>query len=236
MKSVVGTNGDTATEVEFGLSGEDSFALTVSARMDCRLELCAIRRRSDGRSLVVVDVEGVEPGRVVRLGEAHDDVEACRTLRADDDGGRVQFVRSGRDVTTTLADAEAFARTVRLANGEGRVVAVVPPDVDARAVIETVVDRHDGASLVAYRTRVGRREGDRDGTGRLLDRLTDRQEESLRTAHDAGYFEWPRDATAEECARLLGVAQPTFSQHLRVGERKLLDGLLAGPATGVDQY
>jgi predicted DNA binding protein len=61
--------------------------------------------------------------------------------------------------------------------------------------------------------------------GRLLDRLTDRQQEALRTAYLSGYFSWPRESGAEACADALGVSQPTFSQHLRVGQHRLFDVL-----------
>jgi predicted DNA binding protein len=59
----------------------------------------------------------------------------------------------------------------------------------------------------------------------MTDRLTDKQQEVLRMAYLSGYFSWPRRSTAEECADALGIAQPTFSQHVRAAQEKVIDRL-----------
>lgn len=63
----------------------------------------------------------------------------------------------------------------------------------------------------------------------VIDRtaFTDRQYEVLRTAHEMGYFALPRESDAAEVAAALGVSTATFSEHLSVAQRKLLDQLLA---------
>lgn len=75
-----------------------------------------------------------------------------------------------------------------------------------------------------------------DGTARdtvFVDRgqLTDRQLEVLRTAYLSGYFSWPREIDADACANALGISQPTFSQHLRIGQHRLFDALFGGGPT-----
>ena len=60
-----------------------------------------------------------------------------------------------------------------------------------------------------------------------LRQLTDRQREVLETAHEMGYFEYPRDANAETVAAELGIQPSTFAEHLAAAQRKLLDELLA---------
>jgi predicted DNA binding protein len=52
--------------------------------------------------------------------------------------------------------------------------------------------------------------------------LSPRQEEVLRLALRAGYFEWPRRADAETLAAELDITHTTFLEHLRKAERKLL--------------
>jgi len=61
------------------------------------------------------------------------------------------------------------------------------------------------------------------------DGLTDRQSAVLRSAYRAGFFEWPRDVSGEEVAESLGVAPPTFSQHLREAEKHVFDVLVPSP-------
>lgn len=62
-----------------------------------------------------------------------------------------------------------------------------------------------------------------------LDRLTDRQREVLLTAHEMGYFEYPRESNATAVAAALGIEPSTFSEHLAVAQGKLFGELL-------DQY
>lgn len=59
-----------------------------------------------------------------------------------------------------------------------------------------------------------------------LDRLTDRQREVLLTAHELGYFEYPRESNATAVAAELGIEPSTFSEHLAVAQGKLFGELL----------
>ncbi|MFC7133865.1 MULTISPECIES: helix-turn-helix domain-containing protein [Salinibaculum] len=72
------------------------------------------------------------------------------------------------------------------------------------------VDAEDGSELVPVDMR----------------QLTDRQREVLETAHEMGYFEYPRDANATEVSRELGIEPSTFSEHLAAAQGKLLDELM----------
>jgi hypothetical protein len=60
-----------------------------------------------------------------------------------------------------------------------------------------------------------------------LAELTDRQQEVLEAAYLGGYFNWPRDSTAEEVADSLDIASATLHDHLRKAQRKVLDEILA---------
>jgi predicted DNA binding protein len=66
----------------------------------------------------------------------------------------------------------------------------------------------------------------------LEDKLTDRQRDVMETALASGYFEWPRGSTAEEVATSLGIAAPTFHEHLRSGERKLIEAFFSESSEG----
>jgi predicted DNA binding protein len=61
----------------------------------------------------------------------------------------------------------------------------------------------------------------------LTAELTERQHQALEAAFHSGFFEWPRESTGEDVAASLGVAPPTFHQHLRKAERKVFDHLLS---------
>ena len=54
---------------------------------------------------------------------------------------------------------------------------------------------------------------------------------TMKAAFHSGFFEWPRDTTGEEIADSLGVTPPTFHQHLRKAEKKVVRATLpTGPA------
>lgn len=58
------------------------------------------------------------------------------------------------------------------------------------------------------------------------DELTGRQREILETAHEMGYFDYPKGANATDVADELGVARSTFTEHLAAAQTKLMDAIL----------
>jgi predicted DNA binding protein len=213
-------------ELELRLRDPDCFFVAVSDRESCSVELEEMVQRSDGRLVEFFTVRAAAPGRVLELAGGFAGIEEARIVRSDGTESLLQLVVDGDCVTVTLADAGAVTRSVSAADGEGRVIADVPPHVDVRSVVEEFRARHDSSELVARRecdrcVGVTRREAERD----LLSALTPRQEEAVRTAYLSGYFSWPRDSDAAACAAALGVSQPTFSQHLRAAQRRLLRAL-----------
>jgi predicted DNA binding protein len=100
-----------------------------------------------------------------------------------------------------------------------------------REVLDTIDEIYPGTELVAQRTSEREPRTAREVYEVLLDRLTEKQRAALETAYFAGYFEWPRTATGEEVADVLGVSAPTLANHLRTAERKLLDVLFEGDRT-----
>ena len=66
------------------------------------------------------------------------------------------------------------------------------------------------------------------GTRRLDATLTARQEEVLRAAVEAGYYENPRDATYADVAADLDLAPVTVGEHLRKVEARVLNRIARG--------
>ena len=50
--------------------------------------------------------------------------------------------------------------------------------------------------------------------------------EVLETAHEMGYFEYPKRANAGDVAEAVGISRSTFSEHLGAAQTKLLDAIL----------
>lgn len=216
----------TSVELTFEVRDSALFFVRASGVADCRVTLAEMVHRSDGRLLEYFVIEGTTAEHVRAAAADASAIDETRVIRETDDELLVEFVVSGPCIGGTLADAGAMIRSVEAKGGVGRVVANVPPHADPSEVVAVVDGQHD-AELVA------RRELDqpapaftcKEFRAALAERLTDRQFEVLRTAYAGGYFTWPRESTAVECAQALGITQPTFNQHLRAGQEKLMEAL-----------
>lgn len=56
----------------------------------------------------------------------------------------------------------------------------------------------------------------------VFDDLTDRQSEAIEAAYRTGYFDWPRESTAENVAASMAISSPTLHRHLRKAQNELL--------------
>lgn len=68
------------------------------------------------------------------------------------------------------------------------------------------------------------------GQGPIPPGLPDRQQEALSTALRLGYFDSPRTVTREAVAKRLNCAPSTASEHLRKGQRRVLQTYFDEPA------
>jgi predicted DNA binding protein len=62
----------------------------------------------------------------------------------------------------------------------------------------------------------------------LLSILTDKQREVMLAAHRHGYYDIPRRITSERLAREVNISKPTLLEHLRKGERRILNEIMGG--------
>jgi len=216
---------DAAVEFEIGIADPDLFLSAVSDRLGRTLTMEGAVSTGDGGSLCYVSVDGADPDRV---GDAATDLPGVDAIRrvADHEEGVLFEFRTSDSLLNSLGECGA---TIVDASAESGVVdlrARGPIDVDLRSLMATFDRRFERTELVA------KREVDRpvrtthEVREELRSRLTGRQLTVLRTAFLAGYYDWPRNSTAEEVADALGVTSPTLHQHLRTAHRKLLSAFL----------
>lgn len=211
-------------ELEFKLDGSDFFLASVSEATGCELELDLLIPRSDGTVLEFLTVRGIDPEEALVHLQKSPGIQAVQLLHSDDEETVFELISESR-IASAIADEEAYLNRITASGGEGRLTAEVPSHIDVSSVITGFLMEYPGAELIA------RRETDRQApsisegrfiTG-LLEGLTEKQLGALRVAHANGYFEFPRRLQATDIAEKLGVTPPTFSQHLRVAQQKLLD-------------
>lgn len=216
-----------AVELQLELRDRNCFFVEASSVADCRVVLEHMVHRSDGQLLEYFTIEGAPPQQVFSLVEESTGIDEARLISRGVDGGLFEFVVSGQCVTTTLADTGAIARSVVADRGVGDVIADVPGHVPVRQVVEQFTEQYPSAELVARRNAAEPIpvQTERGVHATMAARLTEKQQEALQTAYRSGYFSWPRRSSATDCADILGIAQPTFSQHIRAAQEKVIGQL-----------
>jgi GAF domain-containing protein len=147
---------------------------------------------------------------------------------------RFELRLSEPPVLSTVAAHGGYVAEARIEDGDYLMTLHFPPTVEVRNVVERVREAYPTMEILT------RRQVSRSGESlRRLDRvlaedLTDRQRAALEAAYFGGFFEWPRERSAQEVADSLGVADATFHQHLRLAQRKLLSAVLDESAASVE--
>lgn len=168
------------------------------------------------------DDGGVDPDRFTDEAHGFTLVDDVRSI-GDSETGLFELIISGTSLVTDVTEFAATLHSITLSEQGSRISISIPQDRDVRAFIERFRDQYPGVTLV------GRHDTERGqpllGQSSLLDRLTPRQQEVLKAAYYAGFFDQPRKSTGSEIAESLGISQPAFSKQLRSSERNLLKPL-----------
>jgi len=222
---------DTVVELTFRVTDPEDGLVAASSRLACSLAVEGIVPLAEGALRCFVSVEGAQPGGLRETATDSTglaDVRVVHETAADEatDGGLLELSITDASPLLTLVERGATVRTATFTEGVGRVVAELAPDEDVRAVVEAVGDRFPGSDLLAKRERERAVETAQEFRSSLHERLTDRQRTALRVAYHGGYFQSPRDSTAEELAEGLGITSPTLHYHLRAAQWKLVDAFL----------
>lgn len=218
------THARSVVELEFGLDESEFFLTTVSKETECTLELETVIPRSDGTVLEFLTMRGIDPSKALECFKEAPGIREVRLLQEDGDEALFELISESR-IAMALADEQTLFKGITVSGGKGRLTADVPPHIDVSAVIESFLSEYPGAELIARRETNRRAPliSEVQFVTELLEDLTEKQLRALRVAHANGYFEFPRQRKAEDIAELLEVSTPTFSQHLRVAEQKLLN-------------
>ena len=214
---------DRVIEMEFRSTAEDAYPVGVAAAHDCVIRGAGDVDLGDA-VLSYLTVEGTSPAAVLSALCAHELVSDGRVIRTDEDGGLIEL-KAAESYRSILLDAGVRPVDV-VVDPDGITITVeASPDAEPRTILDTLSDHEPGFELVVKRARARQPTTGTDEPS-LRDGLTARQLEVLRAAYLAGYYEWPRDSTAEQLADSLDIASSTLHQHLRRAERNLFRELL----------
>ena len=225
---------DTVVELSIEVTDSDCVFRRLARDADCSLSLRGGVQDTDAGLVVFLSVDEGSITDLVTTASDSIAVVDARIVSDSPDVGLAQLTLERPILPTQLADHGAVLRRLEATPSGVDVVVDVPDAEGVRTVLGVLDRRYPDFRLT------GRRERRRDATTEsrfrddVVDRLTDRQLEVVRTAYYAGYFERPRRATGADLADVLDISSSAFSKHVRVVERKLFDVLLGDVPETVD--
>ncbi|WP_324757602.1 bacterio-opsin activator domain-containing protein [Haloarcula sp. GH36] len=215
---------DHAVELTLGLDSQPRVLFTLAATLGGRMELKRLRPTADG-TVLYGTVTGVTPDRFEAVCAERRGIDRARVVGADGDTLRFELTLDGPCIGTLVADHGGVFDTLRIQEDHAVLSATFPTSAGISEFVRMFTDRYPSAELLARRER----EQQAVATEPVLSELTDRQREVLEVAKRAGFYSWPRESTAEEVAASMDISGPTFLEHLRRAEAKVVDSLLDRP-------
>ncbi|WP_435333612.1 bacterio-opsin activator domain-containing protein [Haloarchaeobius sp. TZWWS8] len=152
-------------------------------------------------------------------------VETIAIIDQNDDEYTVATTIADPPVSTMIAEHGGTVRELSFEGDACYVQVELPRSSSIRTVVDVVDARFDSVQLLAKREHERPERRIVEFRSTLEQKLTERQREVIETAMHAGYFEWPRRNDAEEIAATLNISSPTFHEHLRAAQLKLLTDL-----------
>ncbi|MFC4543739.1 bacterio-opsin activator domain-containing protein [Halosolutus amylolyticus] len=213
---------DRVIELEIACRDDRSFFVDASRKLGCRFELDSLVSIEESTQLYYVWLEGASPSDVFDLADAAPGIEDCRLIETDEDGWRVEFVIESSCPIVTLTEYGVTVHEAVFEGGSATITGDCAADADVRTILDGLRSTFPDSELLGKREAERTVQTAREFREGLEDRLTDRQEAALRAAYFGGYYDWPRESTAEEVADAMGVSSPTLHNHLRKGQHELL--------------
>jgi PAS domain S-box-containing protein len=227
----------TAMERYEALVSEESIELAFAIRDDSD-PLLGLLRAHGGR-FRLENVGGREGNRVRLFGtfenvcfdavqafvDSSEDIEGVTLIRERNEEVVVELALAGDAFVAGLLDRGAVPTVIEATPEESRMTIRIAKSATVREFVERFRRRYEDVELVTRREVPAPIQTREAFERTYLDGLTERQQQVLRTAYFAGFFEQPRESTARDVADILGVSQPTVSRHIRAAEQTLFERL-----------
>ena len=211
---------ETMTEVTVRFTGDRLPMCRVASSADCSLTPGRVTPRSGGETGTQFRVEGADVRTVAEIAERTAGIADASPVTDAGEDSLVELRYTNRPLTDYFADRGVRVLDSTADPQSATFTFSVPDTLDLRGFFEEVSERYGDPELVAKSERTDTDSDSREG---YRSRLTPRQCEVLRTAHERGFFESPRAVAAETVADELGISPQTFYRHIRTAERKLFE-------------
>ncbi|WP_169719019.1 PAS domain-containing protein [Haloplanus natans] len=223
---------DEVAELTFESTDSASFFVSASEQLECTIDIRDTIPASDETLVHYASIQGASLDAFRNFTESTDRVAQLRQIRQTEDqpGGDVEIGLCRQSLAQTLVAEGAVVTTDTVTDGRAEVVCEVPLGDDIGSLVTRVQESFPDTTLVSKHEHTPAAKSHAHAIGQILGdtfeaELTDRQQQILRAAMYAGYFESPRESTATEIADALSLTQSTFSYHLRNAQQTLFEQL-----------
>jgi len=214
------------TELELRLVDPDEFVVETTERLGCRLSLEGYVSTDGERWLLYFSLPGGESDRFVETLRTEPTVGTVRTNQHGPE--HVVALTTESVLLGTFASLGGRVTSGSIDSGVANFLVELPQTTDPSSFLEQVRSTYPDTEVLAKRDDQHPVEKSVCLSGDELVNLTDRQRQALETAYRTGYFEWPRENSADDVAELLGISRPTMLAHLRKAENELFSLFFAG--------
>lgn len=223
-----GLHSDRRKILGLSITDSQSCLYRFATKIDGRVEVETLIPNAEDELRLFFTCPDVPPDTVKTVGEGSKTVRSIRQITQQKHGALFEAVIKVRNgIPRILTDSNGSVREL-VATPVGIDLTVdLPHQADTSALVERLRDVFSDVTVTSLKHID--KEGFNRGTffDQLRNRLTEKQWNALQVAYHSGYFEWPRDSSATDVAQSMGVTQPTFTGHLRAGERKLMEMLFS---------
>ncbi len=213
---------ESVVEIELECSDAADPLVALTGDIDGELTLAGLVPGGNDSQVAYLRVRDADPAAVRDYLETADAGEV-RVIRSTDDGGVIEWRTDGEALLVTLLDLGAHVYDLTAASGRSRYSFYVASRETVRQLLDAVERQFPETRVRSKREQQRPFEAGEALPADRLDKLTTRQQEALEAAYRAGYFEWPRDSTAEEIAETLDITSSTLHSHLRKAEGALFE-------------
>jgi len=210
------------TELELETAAADAVVTGLSRAANCPVSLADATSYADGEQTLFVTASDVDRATLVDAAEGVAGVTGVAYRTGAEDEHVLEVTVDRPTIVADFANYAGAVTAVEAAGGVATVTVQFPSKEKARAAFRARSETDGSLSLVATRDRERTGDSSAEFRSRVDEQLTDRQHEVLRLAHLSGYYDWPRATSGDELAESMDLSRPTFHQHMRAAEGKLV--------------
>lgn len=213
---------DRVVELEFRITGAESFFIDATDELECTLRLEGVIPATDSTFLYYVSLVDAPPESIIELAENAPNIDDVTVIKEHDEDSLLLVRVSGSSAVMTFIQAGARVKTAIAENGEAVFIADVAPDAETSTIVDAVRRVFPESELVARRETERPAQTQREFREVSKERLTDKQRAALEAAYRGGYFARPRDISGNDLAESFDVTPSTFHHHLQTALNKVV--------------